>query len=83
MIEAWNETSYDEASSVLTYENGYQIVKTGETFSASAQIRYTSQEELADMIEAAGLIVDKWLGDWDGSPVHPEAKEIIPIGRLA
>jgi hypothetical protein len=46
VIEAWNEPSYDEASSVLTYENGYRILSTGQTFSASAQIRYTPREKL-------------------------------------
>jgi SAM-dependent methyltransferase len=83
MIEAWNEPSYDEASQVLTYENGYRVLATGQTVAASAQIRYTPQEELATLIEAAGLTAETWLGGWDGSPYHPDAKEIIPIGRLA
>lgn len=82
-VEAWNEPSYDEASRVLTYENGYKVLKTGQIFSATAQIRYTPQDEIAAMIETAGLAVERWLGDWDGSPYHAEAKEIIPIGRLA
>jgi ubiquinone/menaquinone biosynthesis C-methylase UbiE len=81
-IEAWNEPSYDEASSVLTYENGYRVLSTGQTFSASAQIRYTPREKLAALIEAAGLVVENWLGDWDGSPYHPDVREIIPVGRL-
>jgi ubiquinone/menaquinone biosynthesis C-methylase UbiE len=81
-IEAWNEPSYDESTNILTYENGYRVLGTGQTFSAKAQIRYTSQAELAGLIETAGLIVDEWLGDWDGRPYSPSAKEIIPIGRL-
>jgi SAM-dependent methyltransferase len=82
-IEAWNEPSYDDDTNVLTYENGYRVLATGRTFSASAQIRYTPQEELAEMIEAAGLVVERWLGDWDGRPYHRTAREVIPIGRLA
>ncbi|MFL5131611.1 MAG: hypothetical protein ACJ8DD_15895 [Microvirga sp.] len=73
--------SFDEATSVLTYENGFRILATGEAFSGSAQIRYTPREELETRIEAAGLVVERWLGDWDGSPYHPAAREIIPIGR--
>jgi hypothetical protein len=67
---------------VLTYENGYRVLSTGQTFSASAQIRYTPREKLAALIDAAGLVVETWLGDWDGSPCHPDAREIIPLGRL-
>ncbi|MBF9232892.1 class I SAM-dependent methyltransferase [Microvirga alba] len=82
-IEAWNEPSFDETTSILTYENGYRVLDTGKVFSASAQIRYTPQDELADMIESAGLVVEKWLGGWEGNPYHPMAEEIIPFGRLA
>jgi hypothetical protein len=82
-VEAWNVPSYDDATGILTYENGYRVVETGAVFSASARIRYTPQEELAEMIEAAGLVVETWLGDWQGRPYHPGASEIIPIGRLA
>lgn len=81
-IEAWNEPVYDEATDILTYENGYRILATGQAFSASARIRHTPQEELAALLEASGLVVDTWLGSWEGDPYHPEAKEIIPIGRL-
>jgi ubiquinone/menaquinone biosynthesis C-methylase UbiE len=81
-IKTWNETSYDESSNILTYENSYRVLDTGKTFSASAQIRYTPQVDLAGMIDAAGLVVEKWLGDWEGNPYHPAAREIIPIGRL-
>lgn len=82
-VEAWNVSSYDPHIHVLTYENGYRIVCTGQDYSGSARIRYTPQEELADIIVSAGLIVEKWLGDWEGNPYHPTAREIIPIGRPA
>jgi ubiquinone/menaquinone biosynthesis C-methylase UbiE len=81
-IEAWNEPFYDETNNVLTYENGYRVLASGQTVSATAQIRYTPQEELAAVIKAAGLVVERWLGDWEGNPYHPEAREIIPVGRL-
>lgn len=82
-IEAWNEAAHDEATCILTYENSYRVHNTGRVFKASARIRYTPQEELAVMLEAAGLVVEKWLGDWQGNPHHPGAKDVIPTGRLA
>lgn len=82
-VEAWNVSSYDPHTCVLTYENGYRLLRTGQDYSGSARIRYTSQEELADLIRSAGLTVERWLGDWQGNPYHAGAKEIIPLGRLA
>lgn len=82
-IEAWNESAYDQDTSILTYENGYRVLRTGETHSASARIRYTPQEDLAARLESAGLTVDSWLGDWHGVPFDPTARDIIPIGHLA
>ncbi|MBW6421148.1 class I SAM-dependent methyltransferase [Rhizobium sp. XQZ8] len=82
-IEAWNESVYDEATDILTYENGFRVIATGQDLSASAQIRYTAKDALERLSGDAGLAVDIWLGDWEGNPFHTMAKEIIPIGRLA
>jgi len=82
-IEAWNDYAHDGSTGILTYTSSYRVKETGTIHSASAKIRYTSRMELAARIEAAGLAIDTWLADWQGAPFHPEAKEIIPIGRLA
>jgi SAM-dependent methyltransferase len=82
-VEALNESSYDDATGILSYVNGFRIAGTDRTFSAPAQIRYTAHEALARRIEQAGLVVDLWLGDWHGSPYRADSPEIIPIGRLA
>lgn len=82
-VEKWNVSAYDEASGILTFSNGYRILKTGKAHEAQEQIRYTRREEVAALIADAGLSVESWLGSWDGAPFHREAREIIPIGRLA
>ncbi len=79
-VEMWNDRSYDEATHILTYSNSYRVKDTGAVYSASAKIRFTPQEELAALIEAAGLAAEVWLGDWQGNPFRPGAREIIPIG---
>lgn len=81
-IEAYNKSSYDEPSGILTYENGYKVKKTGITHVGTAKIRYTPIEALAIKLSAAGLTADNWLGDWEGKPFTPTAREIIPLGRL-
>ena len=81
--EAWDVSTYDEASGIVTYQNAYRVLSTGRDYVAGAQIRYTPKDALAVLIASAGLAVDRWLGDWLGSPFKPDSKEIIPIGRLA
>jgi hypothetical protein len=34
------------------------------------------------MLDAAGLLVEQWLGSWQGEPYVATSPEIIPIGRL-
>lgn len=82
-VEKWNVSTYDEASGILTFSNGYAILKTGKTHEAQEQIRYTPRQDIAARIAEAGLTVESWLGEWDGMPFHEEAREIIPVGRLA
>lgn len=82
-VEKWNVSVYEELSGILTFSNGYRILKTGKTHEAQEQIRYTPKEEIAALIADAGLTVESWLGDWEGAPFHAEAREIIPIGKLA
>ncbi|MEO1224122.1 MAG: class I SAM-dependent methyltransferase [Pseudomonadota bacterium] len=82
-VEAWNESTYDDETGVLSYENAYRVLDTGDVFSATAQIRYTPLPDLADMVTDAGLAVEDWLGDWTGRQFQPTSPEIIPLGRLA
>ncbi len=83
VIEASDESYYDETSSILSYENGYRVVSTGERFAGRSKILYTPRDKLAAMIGDAGLAVEAWYGDWEGNPFHAQAREIIPVGRLA
>jgi SAM-dependent methyltransferase len=82
-IETWNETAYDEETRILTYENGFRTLATGETVAGTARIRYTPRDEVAALLDEAGLRAERWLGDWDESPCHETAREIIPVGRRA
>lgn len=82
-IETWNESSYDLTRDILSYENGYRILASGKEFTAKAQIKYTSRDKLARLMNTAGLRVDEWFGDWQGTAWHAESREIIPFGRLA
>lgn len=81
-VDAWNDAAHDPATGIVTYQTFYRIDATGTVLSAASKIRFTDQEALASRIEAAGLAVQQWLGDWQGSPCLETSTEIIPLGRL-
>ncbi len=81
-IEAWNEAVLDETSGVVTYWTYYEVAENGQRFSAKSHIRFTAKETLVALISEAGLIVDRWLGDWQGGAYAADRPEIIPVGHL-
>jgi SAM-dependent methyltransferase len=78
-VRAWNDASCDETTGVVTYGTFYQLAD-GRLHSSQSKIAFASQERIASLIAAAGLAVDRWLGDWSGSPCTPTSSEIIPVG---
>lgn len=81
-VESWNEAAMDPATGIVTYHTHYRVAASGETFSAASRIRFTPRARIADLLAAAGLTVDAWLGGWDGRPCTAEAPEIIALGKL-
>ena len=80
-VAAWNDAFWDAESGIVTYETHYRIAADKRELSASSRIRFTSQKELARLIEPAGLTVESWLGNWQGEAYAPSSPEIIPLGR--
>jgi ubiquinone/menaquinone biosynthesis C-methylase UbiE len=80
--KAWNDVAFDAASEIVTYQTVYAIPALGKTLSAASQIRFASKSQLEELLATAGLVVDRWLGDWQGAAYSEGSKEIIPIGRL-
>lgn len=81
-IEAWNDVSRNPDTGIVTYETHYRAVGTGQHFSASSHLRFSTHDELDRLIGEGGLQVDRWLGTWDDDPWRPDSPEIIPLGRL-
>jgi SAM-dependent methyltransferase len=82
-VKAWNDVQRDPATGVVTYQTYYQIVDSGQVLSALSKIAFPTQESLATMMSEAGLVVEEWLGTWQGEPCVETSPEIIPIGRRA
>lgn len=79
-IDEWHDVAFDAAVSVATYGTTYFVNATGETWRTQARIAFPSRYELTTLLAGAGLQVDHWMGDWDGSAWHETALENIALG---
>ncbi len=82
-VKVWNDADYDANSHIVSITAHYQPASDTRVYTAVSRIRFTPQPELAARLEAAGLAVSSWMGDWQGCQYGKDEKEIIPIGRLA
>lgn len=82
-VRAWNDVAFDTRTDVATYWTFYEITSPSKTLSARSQIRFMQKARLEELVVEAGLVVDRWIGSWQGEPYGDDTKEIIPIGRLA
>lgn len=81
-VEVWNDAAEDPATGIVTYETHYRIIATGKTLSAASRIAFPAQDTVQELIDAAGLVVENWYGDWQGNPLRSDSPDIIPVGRL-
>ena len=81
-IEAWNDVVFEPASEIVTYSTFYRALD-GRVWEAQSRIRFAGKEAIAARSAAAGLRVDRWMGDWRGDQWTPEAEDIIPVGSLS
>ncbi len=63
-VEVWNNVAYDTNTKIATYKTYYRAQNSGQLWEASSKIRFASKPELASQISAAGLRIQRWLGDY-------------------
>lgn len=83
-VEVWDEVREDPDDGALIHLTTYfRFLDRGEERSGRSVLRFTGRDELARLLHDAGLVAERWLGDWDGSAFHEDSsKEIIVVGRL-
>lgn len=79
MVERWNDVALDAESGVVTYGTYYRL-DDGRLFEAQSRIAFADKSEIESDIAAAGLRVDRWMGDYEGNPFAAGSPEIIPFG---
>ncbi|QBJ97700.1 class I SAM-dependent methyltransferase [Rhodococcus sp. ABRD24] len=78
---AWNDVDVDERTGIVTYGTHYRPCASDLTYSAHSSIAFPGRDLIAAQIDRAGLQVERWLGDWSGTPYEPDSGEIIPMCR--
>ena len=81
-VKSWNDVERDPVTGIVTYATFYELPGAGKVLEAESKIAFPAKEDLAGMLDEAGLLVEQWLGNWRGEPYLDSAPEIIPIGRL-
>lgn len=82
-VDVWSDARFDASQNIVTYQTHYQIASSQQDFRADSKIKFTPKDQISDLIDEAGLTVDTWLGDWQGTAFNDTSADIIPIGRLA
>jgi SAM-dependent methyltransferase len=77
-VEAWAEVAHVREG-VVTYENHYAFVATGEVVVSPTRLRFRSSEELTTSLADAGFAVEHVYGDWDRRPPGPSTGELIVV----
>lgn len=82
-LTSWTDATRDNATGIVTYTAHYLLHTTGRTIQTDARLAFPTRDALAVQMQAAGLRVLDWLGEWDGRPFTADAPEIIPYGAPA
>ncbi|WP_454288440.1 class I SAM-dependent methyltransferase [Rhizobium arsenicireducens] len=69
--EAWGD--------FVRFDAVFTLLESGERRISESTLRFPGRDTIAHLLEAAGFSSVKWLGDWDGTPLHPHSPEIIVI----
>jgi hypothetical protein len=65
----------------VQYEIHYRFESTGEEVTATDELIFRPQEEIAQLLKDAGFSIDRLYGDWDRTAIGPKSPEMIFIAR--
>lgn len=82
-VEAWNDARFETGSGTVAYDTVYREAWSGRQWQATSRLLFAEQAQIAAAVTAAGLEVQRWMGDWTGGPMMATSPEIIPVGGLA
>ena len=80
-VEESVDTAFDEASGIADITHRYRFLDRGSERIGLSRIRFTNHEQVARLIQEAGLWPAHCYGWWDHRPFAPDSEEIIVVAR--
>jgi SAM-dependent methyltransferase len=80
-VEESHETMEEPGIGIVAITHRYRFLDRGTEMVGHSRIRFIGRDHLDGLLGQAGLKPTAWYGDWDGSPLSPASKEIIPIAK--
>lgn len=71
--EAWGD--------FVRFDAVFTLLESGERRISESTLRFPGRDTIAQLLKSAGFSSVKWLGDWDGTSLHPHSPEIIVIAE--
>jgi SAM-dependent methyltransferase len=80
LLEEWLEL-VSVADGIVTFTGHNHFLDTGERLVVPSQLRFRSQQELADSLGSNGFTVEHVYGDWQRGPVTSASRVLVFIAR--
>ncbi len=77
-VEVWAEVS-DVRDGVVSYDNHYAFLATGEEVVSPTRLRFRTREELTRTLADTGFAVEEVYGGWDRRPPGPGTGELVVV----
>lgn len=90
VVEVWQERRDEpdpETTGCVAFTTHYRFMPKpgtgaiGETLSATRELRFRTQHELAHLLKRVGFARIDWYGDWSRTAVDETSRELIAVAR--
>ena len=81
-VLTWHDAASRPDGNVLAFTTHFQRLGDGRHMQAESRIAFPRREEIAGLLDEAGLEAESWYGDWEGSAfASASSPEIVVVGR--
>jgi SAM-dependent methyltransferase len=80
-VDVWHDDVCASPESGIRFNTHYRFLASGEQLTSASELRFRSQDEIAEQLERAGFSRLTWYGGWDKATVSATRPELIVIAR--
>jgi SAM-dependent methyltransferase len=80
-VDVWHDDVSASPELDIRFNTHYRFLASGEQLTSASELRFRSQDEIAEQLERAGFNRLTWYGGWDKAAVSATSPELIVIAR--